>query len=114
MFYILSTFSPTMLGNEGRVRFGRLLAGDARELFHAIKKDGFTSALEHEHMAKFASALLYWQIDANCAEITLVSGDSGLVLILAFRPEEGKVYDYLESVNLANEGKIVFYYFQVE
>lgn len=120
MFYILNAFSPNMLIQSfTTVKFTKVSQSEARTIFNEVgdmwetKRQVFTSAIGHEGTAKIVSNILYTEIPANRTEISLVKGDKGLIFTLAFRPEEGKVYDYLELCKLLEEGKIVIYYFEV-
>lgn len=112
MFYILNSFSPNMISKEATVSFAEITREEASAILNRHGNDYF-SAIGHEGTAKLASNLLYSEIPTNRAQITLNKGDSGLIVTLSFRPEEGKVYDYVELCKLHDEGKIKIYHFKV-
>lgn len=120
MFYILNAFSPSMLKDvTATVKFIKVSQAEARAVFNEIgdvwetRRETFTSAIGHEGTAKIVSNILYTEIPFNRQQISLISEDRGLIFTLSFRPEEGKVYDYIELCSLLDEGKIAIYYFEV-
>lgn len=122
MFYILNAFSPSMLKDvSATVEFTKLNQVEARAKFNDVvdmwetkREAPFISAIGHQSTAMIVSNILYTEIPYNRTEVKLTSGDCGLIFTLSFRPEEGKVYDYLELCSLLDEGKIAIYYFEVK
>lgn len=112
MFFILNAFSPSMLTKSfSIVNFIKLSQEEARAIF---KSEGtFISAIGHESTAKIVSNILYSEIQYQRISVNLIEKDKGLIFVLSFRPEEGKVYDYLELCHLMDEGGIQIYYFEV-
>lgn len=120
MFYVLNAFSPSMLNQSvATVKFTKVSQAGARTIFSEVgdmwetKREVFTSAIGHEGTAKIVSNILHTEIPCNRQQISLVEGDNGLIFTLSFRPEEGRIYDFLELCKLLDEGKIVIYYFEV-
>ena len=116
-FYLLNSFSPSMFGGEDIVGtvFKKLSISEAKEVFSSFKNKEYEiiSAIGHEGTAKLLSQILEHEIPFQRIAISLSEGDCGLIITLAFRPEEGKVYSYEELKQFFKEGKIVLYGFMI-
>ncbi|HHC19344.1 MAG TPA: DUF1874 domain-containing protein [Euryarchaeota archaeon] len=108
---LASTFSPNMLGlSEGEERavfIKRISLETARDI---VKKatDRY-SIVGHESTARLMSEMLGVNVPANRVQYLIKDYDTVLVVTLAFRPPEGKVYTYNELRQLYKEGKIAIY-----
>ncbi|MGC8979576.1 STIV orfB116 family protein [Caldisericum sp.] len=114
-FYLLNSFSPSMFGKQDFVgaAFQKISFQEAKEGFNSFRSRGYEiiSAIGHEGTARLLSQILDYEVPFNRIQITLSEGDIGLIITLAFRPEEGRVYNYEELKQFFDEGKIVLYAF---
>jgi hypothetical protein len=93
--------------------FQKISFQEAKEVFQAFQNKGYTiiSAIGHEGTAKLLSQILDYEVPFNRIQITLSKGNIGLIITLAFRPEEGRIFNYEELKQFFDEGKIVLYAF---
>jgi hypothetical protein len=123
-FYLLNAFSPSMFADKESmsVYFQKLTVKKARDYFNYAQERGYNiiSAIGHEGTARLLSQILNHDIPFDRKQISLSRFDCGLIITLAFRPEdidlfvslqEGRVYSYEELMELFAENKIVLYFF---
>ena len=114
-FYLLNAFSPSMFSDKESmaVFFQKLTVKEAKDYFNYAQERGYNiiSAIGHEGTARLLSQILNHDIPFDRKQISLSRFDCGLIITLAFRPEEGRVYSYEELMQLFAENKIVLYFF---
>jgi hypothetical protein len=114
-FYLLNAFSPSMFADKESigVYFQKLTVKEARDYFNHAQRRGYNiiSAIGHEGTAKLLSQILDHEVPFDRKQISLSKSESGLIITLAFRPEEGRIYSYEELMELFAENKIVLYFF---
>lgn len=106
---LANAFSPTMLplaeGEAEEICVEKLGLEKARRLAEKVDY----CAIGHESTARLAKELLGVSVKCERKFVVLSPGSTLLVITLAFRPPEGKVYSYQELLELLETGKIVFY-----
>lgn len=112
MFYLLNAFSPNMLPRKAAVTFSEITRGEAVALYKKHEKE-VVNAIGHKGTIKVVSNLLFSEIPTSCVVVSLKREDAGIIFTLSFKPEENKIYGYLDLCKLNDEGKIKIHHFKV-
>ena len=108
--YLLNALSPSMFNRRSTILIEPIDLETARRRL----ENGFISAVGHESTAKLLTNLLGIAVVKNRIAVTLEDGDTAIIVVLGFRPEEGKVYSLEELEKLYRQGRIKLYYAEVK
>ena len=105
--YISNAFALGMIAQREVVEIERISLEKLREELE--QQQNVKCVIGHPATAQLLNTLLNAQYNCFRTQIALEKNDVLYAIVLAFRPEEGKVYSFEELQQLYQEGKISFY-----
>lgn len=105
--YLGNAFALGMIAQREVVEIERVSLERLKEELE--QQQNVICAIGHPSTAQLLNTLLNAQFNCSRQQITLEKNDVLYAIVLAFRPEEGKVYGTEELQQLYEQGKISFY-----